>query len=118
MQHQTQQSRKVSPYYCEQPTNCRDEKSFRGAIIRKVRDVKKQAGKIGPLLLVLAIALPLQARKMAVTAYHSHKMTATGTFPHRGTCAAHRRLLGHVVYVPGMGRFVVTDVCPGGHIDL
>lgn len=70
------------------------------------------------LLLALCM-LPAGAVKVrtVVRAYHSHRRTATGTLPHRGTCAAPRRWLGCYVKIPGRGVYKVTDTCRRG-IDI
>lgn len=74
--------------------------------------------KFLPILLLL-LTLPVYAGHVRVTvsAYHSHRRTATGTYPHHGTCAGPRSWLGCYVRVPGMGLFKVTDVCRRG-IDI
>jgi len=72
---------------------------------------------IVPLLLLLALPVSAVKVRTAVRAYHRHSRTATGTRPHRGTCAAPRRWLGCYVKIPGKGCYKVTDVCRRG-IDI
>ncbi|HEX2952237.1 MAG TPA: hypothetical protein VHV83_22105 [Armatimonadota bacterium] len=71
------------------------------------------------VLLILLLTLPALAGKVrtTVSAYHSHRRTATGGYPHKGTCAGPKSWLGCYVHVPGMGVFKVTDTCRRG-IDI
>lgn len=52
--------------------------------------------------------------RTTVSAFHSNNRSATGERHRQGTCAGPRALIGCTIQVPGMGEYLVIDVCKRG----